>query len=119
MLLHIHLLMLLDTSSVMFLESSGVSVLTLSTGDPQGCVLSPPLYARYMHDCVATRGSNTTLKFAEDTTILGLITNNDETAYREEVRDVATWCPGNSLSLNVCKTKTDCGLQEATVGQGS
>jgi hypothetical protein len=33
--------------------------------------------------------------------VVGLITNNDETAYREEVRDLAVWC----LSLNVSKTK--------------
>jgi hypothetical protein len=26
------------------------------------------------------------INFADDTTVVGLITNNDETAYREEVR---------------------------------
>jgi len=41
----------------------------------------------------------------EDTTILGLITNNDETAYREEIRDLATWCQGSNLPLNICKAK--------------
>jgi hypothetical protein len=30
--------------------------------------------------------SNSIIKFADDTTVVGLITNNDETAYREEVR---------------------------------
>ena len=30
------------------------------------------------------------IKFADDTTVVGLI--NDETAYREEVRDLAGWC---------------------------
>ena len=30
---------------------------------------------------------------------------NDETAYREEVRDLAVWCQDNNLSLNVSKTK--------------
>ena len=30
--------------------------------------------------------SNSIIKFADDTTVLGLIINNDETAYREEVR---------------------------------
>ena len=30
---------------------------------------------------------------------------NDETAYREEVRDLAVWCQDNTLSLNVITTK--------------
>jgi hypothetical protein len=30
--------------------------------------------------------SKSIIKFADDTTVVGLITNNDETAYREEVR---------------------------------
>ena len=37
--------------------------------------------------------------------MVGLITNDDETAYREEVRDLAVWCQDNNLSLNVSKTK--------------
>jgi hypothetical protein len=37
--------------------------------------------------------------------VLGLITNNDETAYGEEVRELAVWCQDNNLSLNVNKTK--------------
>ena len=37
--------------------------------------------------------------------MVGLITNNDETAYREEVRDLAVWCRDNNLSLNVIKAK--------------
>ena len=37
--------------------------------------------------------------------MLGLINDNDETAYREEVRDLAVWCQDNNLSLNVNKTK--------------
>jgi hypothetical protein len=31
----------------------------------------------------------------------GLITVNDETACREEVRDLAVWCQDNNLSINV------------------
>jgi hypothetical protein len=37
--------------------------------------------------------------------VVGLITDNDETAYREEVRDLVGWCQNNNLSLNVTKTK--------------
>jgi hypothetical protein len=36
--------------------------------------------------------------------VVGLITDNDETAYREEVRDLAGWCQNNNLSLKVTKT---------------
>jgi hypothetical protein len=49
--------------------------------------------------------SNTINKFAYDTTVVGLITDNNETANREEVRDLAVWCQDNNLSLNVIKTK--------------
>jgi hypothetical protein len=38
---------------------------------------------------VATHASNSIIKFADDKTVVGLITNNDETAYREEVRVVS------------------------------
>ena len=31
--------------------------------------------------------------------------DDDETAYREEVRDLAVCCQDNNLSLNVSKTK--------------
>jgi hypothetical protein len=37
--------------------------------------------------------------------LVGLITNNEETAYREEVRDLTMWCKDHYLSLNVIKTK--------------
>jgi hypothetical protein len=37
--------------------------------------------------------------------VVGLITDNDETAYREEVRDMTVWCQDNNLSLNVIETK--------------
>ena len=37
--------------------------------------------------------------------MVGLITNNDETAYREEVRALGVWCQENNLTLNVNKSK--------------
>ena len=53
-------------------------------------MISPLLYSLFTHDCVAKHDSNTIIKSADDTTVVGLITDNDETAYREEVRDLAT-----------------------------
>uniref|UniRef100_A0A4W5RMB7 Reverse transcriptase domain-containing protein n=1 Tax=Hucho hucho TaxID=62062 RepID=A0A4W5RMB7_9TELE len=85
--------------------SNTSATLILNTGAPQGCVLSPLLYSLFTHDCMARHDSNTIIKFADDTTVVGLITNNDETAYGEEVRDLAGWCQNNNLSLNVTKTK--------------
>jgi hypothetical protein len=54
---------------------------------------------------MAMHASNLIIKFADDTTMVGLITNNDKTAYREEVRALGLWCQENNLSLNVNKTK--------------
>ena len=68
-------------------------------------MLSPLLYSLFTHDRVAVHDSNTIIKFADDMMVVGLITDNDETAYREEVRDLGVWCQDNNLSLNVSKTK--------------
>ncbi len=75
---------LTDRSQVVRMGNNTSSPLILNTGAPQGCVLSPLLYSLYTHDCTATHSSNIIVKFADDTTVIGLITDNDETAYREE-----------------------------------
>ncbi len=79
--------------------------ITLNVGAPQGCVLSPLLYSLYTHDCVSSLSSTSIVKFADDTVVLGLISNNDETAYLGEVERLTSWCQDNCLSLNVSKTK--------------
>ncbi|KAL0197539.1 hypothetical protein M9458_006079, partial [Cirrhinus mrigala] len=81
------------------------STTTLSTGAPQGSVLSLLLFTLLTHACTAKFSSNHIIKFADDTTVVGLIINNDETHYREEVAQLAEWCGTNNLSLNVSKTK--------------
>ncbi len=92
-------------SQVVRMGNNTSSPLILNTGAPQGCVLSPLLYSLYTHDCTATHSSNVIVKFADDTTVIGLITDNEETAYREEVRTLTKWCQENHLSLNIDKTK--------------
>ncbi|KAK1788837.1 hypothetical protein P4O66_014842 [Electrophorus voltai] len=68
------------------------STLTLSTGAPQGCVLSPLLYSLYTYDCTATSSSIIIVKFADDTVVMGLISGNDERAYLEEIKHLENWC---------------------------
>ncbi|XP_075935394.1 uncharacterized protein LOC142935136 [Anarhichas minor] len=68
-------------------------------------LLSPALFTLFTQDCSPTYSSNTIVKFADDTTVVGLISNNDETHYRQEVQHLAEWCSDNNLVLNTTKTK--------------
>ena len=56
------------------------STLITNTGTPQGCVLHPLLFFLFTHDCAATHSSNLLVKFADDTTIVGLISDSDESS---------------------------------------
>ncbi|KAI3352041.1 hypothetical protein L3Q82_020853 [Scortum barcoo] len=81
------------------------SSISLSTGSPQGCVLSPLLFTLLTHDCSAIHPSCLIVKFADDTAVVGRIANNDESDYRQEVEHLEGWCRQNNLCINVKKTK--------------
>ena len=75
-----------------------------STGSPQGCVLSPALFTLYTNSCTSLDPSVKLLKFADDTTLVGLISRGDESAYRREIERLQSWCSLNNLELNALKT---------------
>ena len=71
----------------------------LSAGTPH------TLYSIFTYDCVALYKNTVVIKFADDTTVCGLISQNAETLYRALVESTVTWCAENNLTLNVTKTK--------------
>ncbi len=95
---------LTDRQQLVRLGKFSSSTRTTSTGAPQGCVLSPLLFSLYTNDCTSKDPSVKLLKFADDTTLIGLIQDGDESAYRQEVKELAVWCSLNNLELNTLKT---------------
>ena len=94
-----------DRSQTVRIGNLVSSPLVINTGAPQGCVLSPLLYSLYTYDCKPRYDSNIIVKFADDTTVIGLISDDDESAYRDDVKQLVSWCASNDLVLNVSKTK--------------
>ncbi len=95
---------LTDRQRLVRLGKFSSSTRTISTGAPHGCVLSPLLFSLYTNDCTSKDPSVKLLKFADDTTLIGLIQDGDESAYKQEVKELAVWCSLNNLELNTLKT---------------
>ena len=80
-------------------------MIIVNTGSPQGCVLSAYLFIIYTNDMCLNNTNCKIIKYADDTAILGLISENDENSYRQTINFVNIWCQQKFLQLNVSKTK--------------
>lgn len=89
-------------SPPLFLASRNPSHLPEFSGNPQGCVLSPLLYLLSTIDCLATFSST---NIVNNIVVVGLISNKEEAAYLEDIKNLETWYQVNNLHLNVSKTK--------------
>ncbi len=85
---------LTDRQQLVRLGKFSSSTCTISTGAPQGCVLSPLLFSLYTKDFTSKDPSVKLLKFPDNTTLIGLILDGDESAYRR----LRSWLSGAVLT---------------------
>ncbi len=80
---------LTDRQQLIRLGKYTFSTRTISTGAPLGCVLSPLLFSLYTNDFTSKDPSVKLLKFADDTTLIGLIQDGDESAYGQKIKELS------------------------------
>lgn len=59
----------------------------------------------YRSDAKSSNDTCPLIKFADDTALVGLITNDDDTVYLDQINRFVEYCDSNFLKLNVQKTK--------------
>ena len=73
-------------------------------GAPQGTVLSPFLFSLYTSDFQFLSESCHLQKFADDSAIVGCVSEGKEEEYRSVVDSFIEWCATNHLLINPTKS---------------
>ncbi|TWW71601.1 RNA-directed DNA polymerase from mobile element jockey [Takifugu flavidus] len=79
--------------------------LLCSTGVPQGTVLAPFLFTLYTADFSYSTSSCHLQMFSDDSAAVDLITDGDDTEYRELIQGFVDWSLRNNLQINAGKIK--------------
>ena len=95
---------LTSRSQFVIFQSLKSNTLFSNTGVPQGTVLAPLLFSLCTSDCRSSNESCSIVRFADDTVLIGLISDDDCSKYVDEINKFATYCKTNFLELNVEKT---------------
>lgn len=80
---------------------------TISTGCPQGSVLSPMLFSLFTNDFNINNSTFKLIKYADDMALVGLLQKTnplDEASYLTQVKALEAWCKDSELEINVAKT---------------
>ena len=85
-----------------------LSVICTNTGANQGTVLAPFLFSLYTADCRSTDESSPLAKSADNTELVGQISNDEDALYHKQIKKFVNKCDKNYLYLNVSKTKEMC-----------
>ena len=77
------------TNRLQYVRLNGVisSVICANTGAPQGTVLAPFLFSLYTADCRSTDDSCPLVKFADDTELVGKISNDEGALYHKQTEN--------------------------------
>jgi hypothetical protein len=87
-------------------ESTFSRIITVTSGVPQGSVLSPYLFAAHMGSLKSSISNAEIFKYADDviTAIPILRTTDVDSLIQQQLDEVSQWCNENGLSLNQDKT---------------
>ena len=77
------------TSRLQYVRLNGFlsSAIRTTTGAPQGTVLAPFLFALYIPDCRSTDESCPVVKFADDTELVGKMSNDEDAIYHKQTEN--------------------------------